>query len=343
MTGHKCEACGAEGATMHCGKCGMVFYCSRECQKRNWKRLHKHVCTTDPSLRRFVPVEMAIERVLAKQLKVQAPKDATCYICLEGEDGGKLMRGCACRGDSAGFVHLKCLTELAMSRDASGVIDAIQHSWIKCINCKQEFTGALGLEMQRRFWRHHRSTQHQAERQYRGLHYNSAISLFLCLRSSGEFDAAKELLDEVSTCFRDNSEGLLDVKLHRVDLLQETGQELEALGLLQAMLPEAKQYPSVCCRTMYITADVLLCLHRYQEVHDIATELVAFAKEKFGPEDNRTLGAVKLYAVACAKLGRVDEAKANFNDVLTTQTRVLGREHPYTHSIRQCMKNVGFA
>ena len=35
---------------------------------------------------------MAVERVLAKQ----------CYICLEGDDGGKLMRGCACRGDSAG-------------------------------------------------------------------------------------------------------------------------------------------------------------------------------------------------------------------------------------------------
>ena len=36
------------------------------------------------------------------------------------------------------------------------------------------------------------------------------------------------------------------------------------------------------------------------------------------------------YATACAKLGRVEEAKATSEDVLTTQTRVFGREHPYT-------------
>ena len=86
--------------------------------------LHKRVCTTDPLLRPFIRVEMAAERASAKQPKIQkAPKDAFCYICLEGEDGrksSKLSRGCACRGDSAGFVHLECLTKLAMSKEACG-------------------------------------------------------------------------------------------------------------------------------------------------------------------------------------------------------------------------------
>ena len=102
------------------------FYCSKACQTRNWK-LHKRVCSTDPALRPFMPVEMAIERAVA---------DATCYICLEGEGSGKsskLMRGCACRGDSAGFVHIKCLTELAMSKEASGDKKAVFDAYLQAI------------------------------------------------------------------------------------------------------------------------------------------------------------------------------------------------------------------
>ena len=57
------------------------------------------------------------------------------------------MRGCACRGDSAGFVHLECLTELAMSKEASRDQKAALNAWTKCGNCKQWFEGALELEM----------------------------------------------------------------------------------------------------------------------------------------------------------------------------------------------------
>ena len=75
----------------------------------------------------------------------------------------------------------------------------------------------------------------------------------------------------------------------------------------------------------------------------MATEAVAFAKAKFGLEDPRTLTVRKNYASACVKLGRVEEAKAIFEDVLTTQTRVLGRDHPYTQSTLESMRYYGFA
>ena len=74
----------------------------------------------------------------------------------------------------------------------------------------------------------------------------------------------------------------------------------------------------------------------------MATEFVAFAKAKFGPDDPRTLGAVRTYADACAKLGRVEEGKGILEDVLTTQTRVLGRDHPETQETRQAMRSFGF-
>ena len=75
----------------------------------------------------------------------------------------------------------------------------------------------------------------------------------------------------------------------------------------------------------------------------MATELVAFAKAKFGPEDNRTLTALTTYATTCAELGRVEESKANFEYVLTTQTRVLGREHEDTQHTLHCMQFYRFA
>ena len=75
----------------------------------------------------------------------------------------------------------------------------------------------------------------------------------------------------------------------------------------------------------------------------MATELIVFAKAKFGLDDTRTLYAMGKYAVACAGLGRLEEAKANFEDVLTTQTRVFGRYHPDTQVTRHNMRLYGFA
>ena len=295
-----------------------------------------------------MPVEMAVERVLTKESKVQAPKDVTCYICLEGDGDGTsatLMRGCACRGESAGFVHVECLTELAMSKEASGDIYAsdiyaIFDSWQKCGNCKQYFQGALKLEMDRRFWRHHRSSQDI------NLRYNSTRSLATCLGDREEIDAANQLLDEASTCVGIGKAHLLELKLLRASMLSMSDRPLEALRLLQAMLPEAKVYtanPQLYAGGMLQLADVLLSLDRYQEAHEAAAEAVAFHKAKYGLEDPVTLAAMHTYAIACTKLDRVEEAKATFEDVLSTQTRVLGREHPYTQDTLSKMRFYGFA
>ena len=247
------------------------------------------------------------------------------------------MRGCACRGDSAGFVHLECLTKLAMSKEASGDPQAVFYSWTKCGNCKQSFTGALGLEMNRCFWRCHRSGKDGK------LRYNSTKCLATCLGTNGEVDAANQLLDEASTCVGNDTGPLLELKLLRADLLIKNDQNLEALGLLQAVLPEAKMYtahPNLYAAGMLQIAEMLLHLDRNQEAHEAAAEAVAFCKAKFGLENPKTLTARTKYAVVCAKLGRVEEAKANFEDVLTTQTRVLGRDHPQTqHTLKGMRRN----
>ena len=342
MSTHLCEECRAvldPTKVLRCTKCKACRYCSRECQTRNW-RLHKRVCTTDDAHRPFVPVEMAVERALTRQPKMKkAPKDARCYICLEGNDGGKLLRGCACRGDSAGFVHLECLTKLAESKDESGDVQTVFTGWTKCGNCKQTFQGALALEVRRRFWRRHRSSQDLT------LLYNSTKCLATCLGTNREVDAANQLLDESSTFIWNQKEALLQMKLLRASLLSKNDHNLEALGLLQAILPEVKMdvaNPLQYGLTMMETVTLLLHLNRNQEAHEMATEAVAFTKAKLGLEHRLTLKASEGYAFACAKLGRVEEAEAFFEEVLTTQTRVLGRDHPDTQYTRRNMRTCGF-
>ena len=250
------------------------------------------------------------------------------------------MRGCACRGDSAGFVHLECLTQLAMSKEESGDGETVFAAWDKCGNCKQRFQGALNLEMKRRFWRQHRSSQDQDL-----LDYNSMKALAASLGDSHEFDATNQLLDEASIS-AGSTDALLDLKLFRTELLKKNGQKLEALGLLQAMLPEAKARtanPWIYGQTMLQIAEVLLGLGRYQDAYEAAAELVAITKARYGRENPMTLTAMRQYAGACMKLGRVEEAKATFEDVVTTQTRVLGRDHRNTQVTWEHMRFYGVA
>ena len=333
-----CMECGADGAKLHCGHCKVCYYCSKACQRRNWG-LHKHVCTTDPSLRRFVPVEMAIERSLLKQPKVQAPKDATCYICLEGEDAtGKLMRGCACRGDSAGYAHIECLTELAMSKEATGDKQAVFSVYMTCGNCKHNFTGALELVMTRRFWPHYRSSHDQS------FQFNATRSLAYRLEQNGEQAASNDLYNEASKFTRSKS-ARLDVQLHRANLMATNGKKLEAVELLQAMLPEANAGavdPCLYVRIRLTLGFSLVSLRRFQEYLDIATELITFTKANCGPESMYTLKAKQHYAAACAWVGRLEESKLLFEDLLATEIRVLGHEHPDTVEVVQWMYKFGF-
>jgi MYND finger len=42
-----CPSCGKQEATLLCTRCRMQRYCSRECQKADWKKSHKQQCTSN--------------------------------------------------------------------------------------------------------------------------------------------------------------------------------------------------------------------------------------------------------------------------------------------------------
>jgi len=82
---------------------------------------------------------------------MMVPGGAACYFCLgEGPDdeGKPLVRDCSCRGDSAGFAHLSCLTKYAEQKSrAAGDRNSFSDPWEICTNCKQSFQNQLSIDL----------------------------------------------------------------------------------------------------------------------------------------------------------------------------------------------------
>ena len=72
-----------------------------------------------------------------------APADNDCWICYEDSQSisNPILRECACRGESNGYVHVNCLVKLAITKagnkDQEGIDD--ENLFTQCITCKQEF------------------------------------------------------------------------------------------------------------------------------------------------------------------------------------------------------------
>jgi len=288
--------------------------------------MHKRICSEDPSMKPHVPIEMAVERAL-KRLPSQAtaPADATCYICLDHDS--KLVRGCACRGDSAGFVHLECLIEFAERNEE----DSMSHrSFGYCINCKQKFTGALALQLVRRWWRRHRNES--VESRHLG---ESCNMLGALLGSNDEDDAEERLIDAVSNSSHFYG-GRLELKMAS-RMAKERPEE--ALKLLDDVISQAKQRGerrlSFLARHQYMS--VLVPLGRYEEILALATECQESVETSCGDSSDAALieekhAILHMLAFAYGMLGRFDESKRAFDELLAAGTRIYGSEHNMTRT-----------
>ena len=88
----------------------------------------------------------------ANELDEGAP---TCWICLGAdpdEMGQPLRRDCSCRGSSAGFAHLSCISQYAEhnSKEARSYWKFSQ-PWMKCTHCRQSYQNELAVELASNF------------------------------------------------------------------------------------------------------------------------------------------------------------------------------------------------
>mmetsp|Transcript_50594 Transcript_50594/g.107778 ORF Transcript_50594/g.107778 Transcript_50594/m.107778 type:complete len:404 (+) Transcript_50594:122-1333(+) len=92
--------------------------------------------------------------------KMAIPEGAACYICLDDgldEEGKPLVRDCACRGDSSGFVHMSCLVEYAREKSKlhsqhswdNACFEHFEKHWCACPICDQEYQNQLSQDLGR--------------------------------------------------------------------------------------------------------------------------------------------------------------------------------------------------
>jgi len=80
-----CDSCSQANPRMLCSHCHLAHYCSRECQRKDWKE-HKLACSQIDRIRlgptgnrTYVPFEEANEDIRKQVLK----EDLACAICFE--------------------------------------------------------------------------------------------------------------------------------------------------------------------------------------------------------------------------------------------------------------------
>ena len=100
-----------------CEKCGTRF-CGETCE--NEHRAQAKICddTAEDGGAELIHINQKGKKAWEHAVSSCAEEAAgkTCYICMEilDGDGDNCVRGCACRGDPAGFAHLTCLAQQAL-------------------------------------------------------------------------------------------------------------------------------------------------------------------------------------------------------------------------------------
>ena len=84
----------------------------------------------------------------ASCIKKSTVPPPTCWICFDDEQtkDNLIVRECACRGEGNGFLHVKCLVNLALTKvdemnkmSLSSQANATFVPWSQCITCKASF------------------------------------------------------------------------------------------------------------------------------------------------------------------------------------------------------------
>jgi len=235
------------------------------------------------------------------------------------------VRGCACRGDSAGFVHLECLIEYA-DRDEE---NPLKRS-LTCVDCKQDFTGALQWQVYRDWWRRHRDDSLEPMRLIVSCNLLSNL-----LGAYGEKDAAKRLINN----FSDSARSFNEMDFNKLNVASRMAEERPegALKLMEEVLSQAKQDGDL---KMAINAQghIIRELHRlerYEETVAMATECLESAMTSCGVSSDAGLIQQKhaclcMFATLCGMTGRFDESKRAFDELIASATRILGRDHQDT-------------
>ena len=301
---------GEAAAKNRCARCKRKYYCSRRCQKKDWKEgVHKLACTEPPC----------------------------CTICLEGgEDPLPLQCGCACRGD-AGLAHVACKAAVAAHRG-----DGWNKAWATCQTCGQSYTGGMQLGLARELVQ-------QTERRTPGDDHRliARRNLGQALFDAGVYAEAEVLLRDVLAVrrrvFGRSHRSTRTAATTVASVLVRQGQHAEAVALYRenlAATPDDDQEHENTLADKANLAAALSDMGEHAETEALLRGVLATEERLHGMGDARTLQTAPMLGRALQNQGKYAEAVAVYRSALAAQRRVLGPEHPQT---LRTMHNLAFS
>ena len=304
------ELSGEAAAKNRCGRCKRVYYCSRRCQKKDWKEGgHKLVCDEAPC----------------------------CNICLEGGDEPlPMQRGCGCRGD-AGLAHVACVCEAASHQALDPVGGYYHGGWTHCPTCGQMYSGDMELGLARDLvYRRRHLPRHAEARVY------AAHNLGSSLIHRGEFAEAQVLLEEAHT-MAVQIYGADEVEtLNTASALAETFRFLKMYTKAEALLRSVveacertlgKEHHTTLATTSQF-AQMLAETGRDREAEPLLRKMQS-KMQLFGCSSLHIMTNATFFGDVLAKLDKCEEAEVVFTQTLAAQRRVLGDNHPLTKRTSQ--------
>ena len=299
-------ACGAElsgevAAKNRCGRCKRVHYCSRRCQKRDWKEGgHELVCEEAPC----------------------------CTICLDGGDEPlPVQRGCACRGD-AGLAHVACQAQVAAHKGAG----CWNPAWARCPTCGQRYTGAMLLGLA------HEAVRRMEKRGPEdGDHLAARTNLGQALKDAGDLAGAEVLLWDVLAIRRRVYGRAEPTTRHTAVVLAgalgRQGHYAGAVALSREVLaatPAKEQEDEDTLTAKANLASALSEMGNHAEAEALLRGVHATKERLHGPDHARTLTTASQLGAALQNRGKHAEAEAVHRPTLAARRRILGPEHPQT-------------
>jgi tetratricopeptide (TPR) repeat protein len=294
-----------------------------------------------PVSRAHVDPSAATERILSRaESVVHAAQSPICWVCQfadceEHPEEPLLSTGCACcrPGSSGGQAHVSCLISAAAHQSKL---------WLQCPTCKQDFTGAVRMELARAHWELCRQRP-EADFERLVALSNRAASLV----ESGDDAAARPLYEELVAVQRrtqgnDHPHTLEDIG-RLAGVLSETGENAEAQSLLEEAVAGLRLTMGDEAEVTLDTVETLAAVHGRLGAWAKARllfEEVAVGYRRTAPVAPRTFTTIGNLGNALMQAGDITAALALREEAAASALRELGPDHPTTQQTTNTLERL---
>jgi tetratricopeptide (TPR) repeat protein len=276
---------------------------------------------------------------LAATAVARDPKEDTgarpcCWICLEqaSDDDGPLLRGCACRGNDSGWVHVECIVKGAQANEKL---------WRICPTCRQRFTGKLFLQLARERYRLSRLPSSAAAPAEPGEWERDTAAMYMLTHALSEMGEHTEAVrigrDLVAACrsrYGDASERTLRATLILASAYHDLGDLTSALPLQVEGLAEYRRlYGNDDPDTLNCIAHLASMRTRmghFDAALSLYDECLTTGRRVLSADDPGLHAHIHSTAILHTKMGKYDMALPLMQEALTASHQLLGRQHPHT-------------